>query len=69
MNAERYADYMYNLIDRVITEIGPREACSEEERGLGRLFAKEIEPVCDHINVETFTCSPKAFLGFFPGPQ
>jgi len=57
---------MYNLIDRVMKEIGPREACSEEERSLGRLFAAEIEPACDRIDVETFTCSPKAFLGFFP---
>lgn len=66
MIAERYADYMYNLIDRIIKEIGPREACSEEEKRTGRLYAKEIEPICDRINVETFTCSPKAFLGFFP---
>ena len=66
MDAERYADYMYNLIDRVINEIGPREACSAEEKRTGRLFAEEIKPACDRINVETFTCSPKAFLGFFP---
>ncbi|MBU4218020.1 MAG: Zn-dependent exopeptidase M28 [Actinobacteria bacterium] len=66
MIAERYTDYMYNLIDRVMKDIGPRESCSEEERELGRLFAWEIEPACERVETETFTCSPTAFLGFFP---
>lgn len=64
--AERYTDYMYNLIDRVLTDIGPRIACGEEERELGRLFAGEIAPACDRVETESFTCSPTAFLGFFP---
>ena len=64
--ADRYADHMYELVDRAVTDIGPRESCSEEEKRLGRLYAREIEPVCDRIEVEEFTCSPKAFLGFFP---
>jgi hypothetical protein len=64
--AERYTEYMYNLIDRVIKDIGPRESCSREERDLGRLFADEIEPACDSVETESFTCSPAAFLGFFP---
>lgn len=63
---ERYADYMYGLIDRVMQEIGPRESCSEQERRLGRLFAEEVRPACARVEVEKFTCSPKAFLGFFP---
>jgi len=66
MIAERYTDYMYNLVDKVIKEIGPREPCSEEEKECGRMFAREIEPVCDHVETETFTCSPTAFLGAFP---
>ena len=66
MIAERYTDYMYNLIDKVLTGIGPRESCSEEERELGRLFAGEIEPACERVETESFTCSPTAFLGFFP---
>lgn len=66
MIAERYTDYMYNLIDKVMKEIGPRESCSEEEKALGRLFAEEIGPVCEKVETESFACSPTAFLGFFP---
>ncbi len=64
--AERYTDYMYGLIDRVMKEIGPRESCSEEEKALGRLFGEEIGPACEKVEAETFTCSPTAFVGFFP---
>lgn len=63
---ERYADYMYGLIDRVMKEIGPRESCSEQERRLGELFAEEVRPACHEVHMEKFTCSPRAFLGFFP---
>lgn len=66
MIAERYTDYMYNLIDRVMKEIGPRGSCSDEEKELGRLFAREIGPACDRVETEPFTCSPTAFMGFFP---
>ena len=66
MIAERYTDYMYNLIDKVMKEIGPREACSDEEKELGRLFADEIRPACERVETESFTCSPTAFMGFFP---
>jgi hypothetical protein len=64
--AERYADYMYGLVDKAIREIGPRESCSEAERRLGRLFAGEVEGACREVRFEEFTCSPNAFLGFFP---
>ncbi len=66
MIGEKYSDYMYKLVDKVITEIGPRESCGEQEKKLGRLMVKELEPACDRVDVETFTCSPKAFLGAFP---
>jgi hypothetical protein len=66
MIAEKYTDYMYNLVDKVITDIGPRESCGDQEKALGRLMARELEPKCYRVDMETFTCSPKAFLGFFP---
>jgi aminopeptidase YwaD len=66
MIAEKYTEYMYDLIDRVMKEIGPRGSCSEEERRCGRMFADEIRPACDAVETETFSCSPTAFLGFFP---
>jgi hypothetical protein len=66
MIAGRYTDYMYDFISRVLTEIGPRGSCSEEEKETGHLFAGEIEPACEHIDVESFTCSPMAAFGVFP---
>ncbi len=66
MSADRYTDYMYALVKKVIDEIGPRPSCSEREKRLGRLLAEEWQPFCDRIDVETFTCSPHAFLGFIP---
>ena len=66
MVADKYQDYVYNLIKQVIDEIGPRPSCSEEERKLGRLLIKEWMPICDEVVVESFTCSPRAFLGFLP---
>lgn len=66
MIAEKYTDYMYDLIDKVMKTIGPRESCSEEEKRLGRMFTEEVEPCCDRVESETFTCSPTAFVGFFP---
>lgn len=66
MATQGYTGYMYGLVDRVMKEIGPRESCGEAEKRLGGLFAKEVEPACERVEVEEFTCAPKAFLGFFP---
>jgi len=64
--ADAYTDYMYELVDRAVADIGPRESCSEEEKRLGRMYAQEIEPMCEKVEVEEFRCKPKAFLGSFP---
>jgi len=64
MHANRFTDYMYSLIKKVIDEIGPRPPCSPQEKKLGRLLVEEWKPFCDRVDVETFTCSPTAFLGF-----
>ncbi|MCX5995573.1 MAG: DUF4910 domain-containing protein [Chloroflexi bacterium] len=66
MFTDRYTDYMYGLVKKVIDEIGPRPSCSEREKRLGRLLVEEWQPFCDRVDVETFTCSPNAFLGFIP---
>jgi len=66
MKADNYKDYMYNLIDRVITTIGPRASCSDNEEKAGQLLAEELKPICDQVNIEPFTCSPNTMLGFFP---
>ena len=64
--AERYADYMHRLVQRVVSEIGPRESCGDGERQLGQLLVKEWEPLCDSVTTEPFACHPRAFLGFLP---
>jgi hypothetical protein len=64
--ADRYTDYMYNFVKKVIDDIGPRASCSEEEKRLGRLLVEEWKPICDRVEAETFTCSPNAFLGYLP---
>jgi hypothetical protein len=66
MVAEKYQDYVHNLIRRVLDEIGPRPSCSEAESRLGRLLAREWMPVCDAVTMESFMCSPRAFLGVLP---
>ncbi len=66
MKADNYKAYMYDFIDRVVTETGPRVSCSESEKKAGRMMAEEMGPVCDQVNFEPFTCNPTAFLGFFP---
>ncbi len=63
MRADKYQDYMYSLVKRVIDEIGPRPACSEAEKKLGRLLSEGWRPVCDRVESEPFTCRPGAFLG------
>jgi hypothetical protein len=66
MVAEKYTNYMYNFIKKVVDEVGPRVPCSEEEKKAGRMLAAELKPVCDRVDVEKFKCSPYAFLGFLP---
>jgi hypothetical protein len=66
MQANSYTHYMFDLVRRVVDEIGPRPPCSEEEKRLGRLLVDEWKPICHSVEVETFTCSPHAFLGFLP---
>lgn len=55
---------MHKLIGRGLEEAGPRESCSENEKKLARMLAKEWEPICDRVDLESFVCSPTAFLGF-----
>jgi len=66
MTANSYTDYMYSLVKRVIDEIGPRPSCSRQEKRLGHILIEEWGPVCDRVKVETFQCSPGAFLGSIP---
>ncbi len=63
MLADNYRDYMYTLVRTAVDEIGPRPACSEAEKKLGRLLTQEWVPICDRVDIEPFSCNPGAFLG------
>ena len=58
------ADYMYNLVEKIVEEVGPRMSCSPQEAEGSKVIKDELEQTCDEIVVESFTCHPKAFLGW-----
>lgn len=66
MDAERYRDDMFRLVQSVLTEIGPRESCSENERRLGRRLVELWTRAGMAVHTEGFICHPQAFLGFIP---
>lgn len=57
------SDYMYNFIQRIIDECGPRMPCSPQEAKSAELIKKELEETCDKVTIEPFTCHPRAALG------
>jgi acetylornithine deacetylase/succinyl-diaminopimelate desuccinylase-like protein len=57
---------MWELLGRVLRDIGPRRSCSENERRLGALLAERWRGVGLEVRSERFTCHPTAFLGFMP---
>jgi len=58
------ADYMYNLVEKIVNEVGPRMPCSPQEAEGAKAIKDELEQTCDEVVVESFTCHPKAFLGW-----
>ncbi|HOO55582.1 MAG TPA: M28 family peptidase [bacterium] len=66
MVANKYKRYMYNMIKKAVDTIGPRPSCSDKEKELGQMMEKEWKQLADTVDVESFTCSPHAFLGFLP---
>jgi len=57
-------EYMYNLVHKIVDEIGPRMSCSPQEAEGAKIIKSELEQVCDEVSIEPFTCHPKAFLGW-----
>ena len=57
-------DYMYKLVEKIIEEVGPRMPCSPQEGEGAKIIKSELEQTCDDVVVESFTCHPKAFLGW-----
>jgi len=56
--------YMYEIIQRIIEECGPRMPCSPQEAQSAEIIKEELESVCDETVIEPFSCNPRAFLGF-----
>ncbi len=62
--SEEDSKYMYDFVQRVIDEIGPRMSCSSQEAEAAEFIKNELEKSCDEVSMERFTCHPKAFLGW-----
>ncbi|MHA1732581.1 MAG: M28 family metallopeptidase [Promethearchaeota archaeon] len=62
--SDENSDFMYDVIEKIVTEVGPRAPCSEEERKAAGIVKEELEKFCDEVRLEEFTCYPRAFLGW-----
>lgn len=62
--SHEHSDYMYNLIDTIIKECGPRMPCSPQEAKSAELIKTELENICDSSHIEPFSCHPRAFIGY-----
>ncbi|MFX1304135.1 MAG: M28 family metallopeptidase [Promethearchaeota archaeon] len=58
------SEYMYNIIQQIIDECGPRMPCSPQEAKGAEIIKKELEKTCDEVSMEPFTCHPRAALGW-----
>lgn len=63
---EEDSKYMYDIIQRIIDEVGPRMPCSPAEAQGAEIVKAELEKTCDSVHIEPFTCHPRAFLGWLP---
>lgn len=61
-----YANYTARSIKKVCKEIGPRFAGSEEEKKSIEYMAEDLKTCCNEVKTESYTVSPKAFLGWIP---
>ena len=64
--AKEHGSSMYSFINDVLTTIGPRESCSENERQLGNWLKERWENQGHRAHLERFECHPQAFLGCLP---
>jgi hypothetical protein len=56
--------YMYEFVQRIINQFGPRMSCGPQEAKAAEIIKNELEKTCDVVSIEEFTCHPKAFLGW-----
>ena len=62
--SESDASYMYDLVQKIINQVGPRMSCSPQELKAAHIIKNELDLVCDETALEEFYCSPRAFLGW-----
>ncbi|MFW9968980.1 MAG: M28 family peptidase [Candidatus Odinarchaeota archaeon] len=55
---------MYNIVQKIINECGPRMPCSPQEAKAAKIIKKELTQTCDEVSIEQFTCHPRAALGW-----
>ena len=62
--SEEDSKYMYDFIEKIIQECGPRMPCSIQEQKAAQMINQEFNDLCENSQIEVFTCHPRAFLGF-----
>jgi len=63
MTDENLNNYMYEFIEKVCNEVGPRESGTEQEKLAGNMVEEELKKFCDEAHQEEYISSPHAFLG------
>jgi len=58
------SDFMYGFVKKIVKEIGPRMPCSPQEAKAAQIIKDEFKKTCDDAIIESFSCHPKAFLGW-----
>ena len=56
-------NYMYEFIEKICNEVGPRESGTEQELHAGDMIEEELKKFCDEAHQEEYISSPHAFLG------
>ncbi|MFW9901683.1 MAG: M28 family metallopeptidase [Candidatus Thorarchaeota archaeon] len=56
-------NYMYEFIEKICNEVGPRESGTEQELRAGDMIEDELKKFCDETHQEEYISSPHAFLG------
>jgi hypothetical protein len=62
------ADYAFDIVKKICSEVGPGLPGSTQERARADLIKKELESNLgtDNVAIEEFTFAPGAFLGSYP---
>lgn len=61
-----YSEYMYNFVDTICKEFGPRYSCSEAEKKANLWIKQELDKFCDETFIDEFETHPGLYpLGIF----